>query len=92
MVVKVPPARIFPSACTRIDSTVPFAFGSNNGSAEPVVGSSRAILKRVAPPIVANSPTAKILPSAWTMIAVTKSDAFGLNESADPVVGSSRAM
>ena len=37
-------------------------------------------------------PPAKILPSACTAIAPTSLFAFGLNESAKPVVASSRAM
>ena len=37
-------------------------------------------------------PPAKILPSACTAIEQTRTFAFGLNESAKPVVASSRAM
>ena len=42
MVVKVPPARILPSACTAMERTSLLAFGLNE-SAEPVVASSRAM-------------------------------------------------
>ena len=44
MLVKMPPARILPSACTAIEKTydVPLAFGSNE-SANPVAASSRAM-------------------------------------------------
>ena len=37
-------------------------------------------------------PPARILPSAWTAIERTSAFAFGSNESARPVVASSRAM
>ena len=42
MLVKTPPAKILPSACTAIERTLLFAFGSNE-SAKPVVASSRAM-------------------------------------------------
>ena len=52
MLVKTPPAKILPSACTAIDkSTDLFAFGLNE-SAKPVVGSSRAMRLRVCPPML----------------------------------------
>ena len=50
-VVKSPPAKILPSACTAIEWTSPFAFGSNE-SAKPVVASSRAMWLRVCPPML----------------------------------------
>ena len=49
--VKTPPAKILPSACTAIEWTRSFAFGSNE-SAKPVVGSSRAMILRVCPPML----------------------------------------
>ena len=49
--VKKPPAKILPSACTAIEWTSPFAFGSNE-SAKPVVASSRAMRLRVCPPML----------------------------------------
>ena len=49
-VVKSPPAKILPSACTAIEKTEEFAFGSNE-SAKPVVASSRAMRLRVCPPM-----------------------------------------
>ena len=49
--VKSPPTKILPSACTAIERTIPFAFGSNE-SAKPVVGSSRAMWLRVCPPML----------------------------------------
>ena len=94
MVLNPPPTRILPSACTTSGSTRPFGLGSNE-SAVPVVASSRAMKLRVCPPMLCapwKSPTAKILPSACTAIERTRSLAFGLKESAAPVVASSRAM
>ena len=141
MLVKSPPAKILPSACTAIELTTLLAFGLNE-SAKPVVGSSRAMRLRVCPPMLVKSPPAKILPSACTAIDIdrivrvrverirqagcgiepgdavarlsadagmkkppakilpsactaierTSSFAFGSNESASPVVASSRAM
>ena len=49
--LKSPPAKILPSACTAIERTIPFAFGSNE-SAKPVVASSRAMRLRVCPPML----------------------------------------
>ena len=49
--LKSPPARILPSACTAIERTISFAFGSNE-SAKPVVASSRAMRLRVCPPML----------------------------------------
>ena len=72
-VMKTPPARILPSACTAIESTdCPLAFGSNE-SAKPVAASSRAMRLRVCPPMLSlmKVPPAKILPSACTAIAKT---------------------
>ena len=66
-VVKSPPAKILPSACTAIEWTALFAFGSNE-SANPVVASSRAMWLRVCPPMLVKTPPAKILPSACTAI------------------------
>ena len=51
MVVKSPPAKILPSACTTIARTLLLAFGSNE-SAEPVTASSRAMRLRVCPPML----------------------------------------
>ena len=70
--LKSPPAKILPSACTAIERTAPFAFGSNE-SAKPVVASSRAMKLRVCPPMLfapLKSPPAKILPSACTAIEI----------------------
>ena len=89
--LKMPPAKILPSACTAIEKTTSFAFGSNE-SANPVVASSRAMKLRVCPPMLVKKPPAKILPSACTAIERTSPFAFGSNESAKPVVASSRAM
>ena len=51
-VVKTPPAKILPSACTAISRRhLPFAFGSNE-SANPVVASSRAMRLRICPPML----------------------------------------
>jgi hypothetical protein len=52
----------------------------------------RAKKLRGRPPILVKGPPAKILPSACTAIATTSKLAFGSNESANPVVASSRAM
>ena len=71
MLLKWPPTKILPSACTAIESTVPFAFGSNE-SAKPVVASSRAMRLRGCPPMfMVKSPPAKILPSACTAMEKT---------------------
>ena len=51
MLVKLPPAKILPSACTAIETTSLFAFGLNE-SAKPVVASSRAMWLRVCPPML----------------------------------------
>ena len=97
MLGKKPPTRILSSACTTIEATTvlipkPVAFGSDESSAKPVEGSSRAIRLRVSPPIMAKWPPAKILPSLCTVIEETSLSAFGSNESAKPLTGSSRAM
>ena len=68
--LKSPPAKILPSACTAIETTSSFAFGSNE-SATPVVASSRAMRLRVCPPMLVKSPPAKTLPSACTAIEKT---------------------
>ena len=60
--------------------TVKFASGLKE-SASPVMGSSRAILLRVCPPMFVKRPPTKILPSACTTIAATSLSAFGLKES-----------
>ena len=97
MLVKKPPAKILPSTCTAIERTlILFGLGSNE-SAKAVVASSRAKPKRGCPPMTVKLPHTKILPSACTAIARTlgklkKWPACGSNESAEPVVGSSRAM
>src|SRR5205809_8132984 len=85
-----PPAKILPSACTAIEKTVSFAFGSNE-SAKPVVPSSRAMRMRVCPPMLVKKPPAKILPSACTAIEDTLVFAFGSNETADERRVGSRA-
>ena len=80
--LKEPPTKILPSACTAMERTVLFAFGSNE-SAKPVVASSRAMRLRVCPPMLSvKSPPAKILPSACTAMEKTEPFAFGSNESA----------
>ena len=55
MVVKTPPAKTLPSACTAIAKDALLAFGLNE-SARPVTASSRAIKLRVCPPILRESP------------------------------------
>ena len=50
------------------------------------------MLLRVWPPMLVKLPPAKILPSVCTAIIFTFWFTFGSNESAKPVVGSSRAM
>ncbi len=52
----------------------------------------RAKLLRVCPPMLENPPPAKIFPSVCTAMEMITSSAFGLNESARPVVASSWAM
>jgi hypothetical protein len=69
-VVKPPPTRILPSACTAIARTAPFAFGSNPVSSVPSA-LRRAIRLRVteAPPLgerVIKLPPIRIFPSGWT--------------------------
>ena len=71
--LKKPPAKILPSACTAMERTVSFAFGSNE-SANPVVASSRAMRLRGCPPMLfapLKPPPAKILPSACNAIEKT---------------------
>ena len=51
MLLKLPPAKILPSACTAIEKTSLSAFGSNE-SAKPVVASSRAMRLRACPPML----------------------------------------
>jgi hypothetical protein len=63
--LKKPPAKTFLSARAAIDSTGLFAFGLNE-SANPVVGSSRAMRLRDCPPMLlapSKAPLTKILPS-----------------------------
>ena len=55
-------------------------------------GDAVARLSADAAPLRVKSPPTRILPSACTAIELTSSFAFGLNESANPVVASSRAM
>ena len=81
IVLKVPPARIFPSACSAIEQIALVAFGLKE-SAAPVTGSSRAMLLRVCPPMAVNNPPTKILPSGCTTMALTLPSAFGSKESA----------
>ena len=57
--------QILPSVCTAMDSTTLFGVGLNE-SARPVVGSSRASLCRVCPPMFVNWPHTSTLPSACT--------------------------
>ena len=47
---------------------------------------------RVCPPMLEKKPPTRILPSVCTAMASTQLFAFGLNESARPVVASSRAI
>ena len=71
--LKLPPAKILPSACTAIAWTGSFAFGLNE-SAKPVVASSRAMWLRGCPPMLfapLKEPPAKILPSACTAMEWT---------------------
>ena len=69
-VVKKPPAKILPSACTAIEWTASFAFGLKAVSSVPSVF-KRAMLLRVTPKTVLNSPPIRILPSGCTAVAVT---------------------
>ena len=90
-VVKKPPAKILPSACTAIEKTLTVRV-----RVERISQAGRGIepgdaVARLSANGGENAP-AKILPSACTAIARTSSFAFGLNESARPVVASSRAM
>ncbi len=97
MLLKLPPTKILPSACTAIGkslNTAASAFGFHE-SAKPVKGSSRAILLRVCPPMLfapLKPPPTRILPSVCTTTVLTVEFAFGSNESAKPVLASSRAM
>ena len=91
MVVKAPPAKILPSACTAIPWTKPFAFGSHE-SAAPVTASSRAMRLRVATPMPVKVPPAKTLPSVCTAITRTKLFAFGSKAVSSVPSGFSRAM
>ena len=92
MLVKLPPAKILPSACTAIEKTPSFAFGLNE-SANPVVASSRAMRLRVCPPMCDREIAARQnLAVRLHRDCTDRSFAFGSNESADPVVASSRAM
>src|SRR5438128_10668031 len=80
MVVKMPPAKILPSACTAIELTVLFAFGLKASSVPS--GFNRAMWLRVtaAPPLgesVVKSPPIRILPSDWTTTTRTTPLAFG---------------
>ena len=63
MAVKLPPARILPSACNAIPPTVLFALTRKPKSGVPF-GWSRAKLVRTAPPTAVKVPPIKILPSA----------------------------
>ena len=86
MLLKAPPTKILPSACTAIDWTILFAFGSN-GVERAVVHSSRAMRLRVAPPMVVKSPPTKILPSACTAIDRTSDVRVGVEGGVERAVG-----
>ena len=71
-VVKLPPAKILPSAWTAIERTKLLRWFGSKESARPVVASSRAMRLRVWPPMLfVKKPPAKILPSACTAIEKT---------------------
>jgi hypothetical protein len=94
--LKLPAARILPSGWTASTRTEPFAFGSKVGSSVPS-GFSRAIRLRVTatPPLgerVVKEPPTRILPSAWSAIALTVLFAFGSNAASTVPSGLSRAM
>ncbi len=91
MILKLPPAKTFPSDCTAIVWTLPFEFGSHE-SAAPVVASSRAMALRACPPMIMKSPPAKTLPSACTAIEKTSLFEFGLKAVSSVPSGFSRAM
>ena len=79
--VNIPPTRILPSACTAMERTILFAFGSKAASSVPS-GFSRAMWLRVtgAPPLgesVVKSPPIRILPSGWTTTTRIVPLAFG---------------
>lgn len=76
--VKLPPIRMFPSACIAMAVTALFTFPVNPGSARPVAV-RRAKRSLGDPPIVVNDPHTKILSSAWTTIFETVLPAAGLN-------------
>ena len=91
-VVKSPPAKILPSACTAIEWTVMRSrSGRTNQPSRWWHRAGRCGCASVRRWCV-KTPPAKILPSACTAIEWTALFAFGLNESAKPVVASSRAM
>ena len=90
--LKEPPIIILPSGCTAVARTwLPTVLRSSVWSSPPSV-SSRAMKLRACPSMKLKKPPAKILPSACTAIELTTLFAFGSNESAAPVVASSRAM
>ena len=68
MLVKSPPAKILPSACTAIEWTASFAFGLKAVSSVPSVF-KRAMLLRVTPKTVVKLPPMRILPSGCTAVA-----------------------
>ena len=91
-VVKMPPAKILPSACTAIAKTrTRSRSGRTNQPGRSWHRAGRCDCASVRRCCV-KTPPAKILPSACTAIAKTILFAFGLNESARPVVASSRAI
>ena len=81
-VVKSPPTRIFPSACTARARTLPFAPGLKLVSSEPSALSRpmwlRVVVPVPPPPSVVKSPPTRIFPSACTATAQTPSFAPGL--------------
>ena len=93
---KSPPAKTLPLACSAIDTTVSFAFGLKVESSVPSEFRRAMRLRVTVPPrsaaTVEKKPPAKTLPSGWTAMVRTSLSVFGLNESARPVVASSRAM
>lgn len=68
--VKYPPNTIFPSGCTKSESTNEFALGSKAISNVPSEF-RQAIWFLLCPPIWENSPPASILPSLCTTMAST---------------------
>src|SRR5258708_4174019 len=79
-VVKKPPTRIFPSACTARQYTVPPAPGLKLVSSAPSA-LSPPMPMRLCPPRVLKPPPTRIFPSACTAREYTELSSPGLNES-----------